>query len=280
MLICFLRGGLGNQIIQYLVASHYATKLNKKILFTGFLMLKHVQICLGWSVRSFHFPQLVSFKSSIYSAIFFILSLLSRILQYSESIIVDGCSFQLLPFSNHIILKGYIQNVKILDSISLDLWRNAFHMLNNVKLNYFANNNSVSVHVRKGDYLSYSEIFHALEPSYFINSINFILDNSNDIREITIFTDDLPWTFESLLPDLLPCIQSRGILLKIDASNEVDAFCLMCRSNYLVMSNSTFSLCSAYIMRALGCTGYIVQPNFWFKNEKNQFLNSSVLQSF
>ncbi len=277
MIICYLRGGLGNQILQYLVSSYYAKKLKLNVVFSGVMMLKFFQSRLGWSIRALHFKKLISSKYSFYSFIVFVFIAVAKAFRREKYLSFDGARFQTLPFSRDIIIDGYIQSVKILDSISLDLWRNVFFILSGSSSDYIVDTGIVSVHIRKGDYLSYSDIYHSLDVTYFLDAIKHILDMTNDIRQVKLYTDDLPWVFQNFLPVLLPFIKSRGVALAIDDSCEVEAFCSMSCSSHLVMSNSTFSLCSAYIIRAFGGTGCIVQPPFWFNNKANAFLDSVTL---
>ena len=111
---------------------------------------------------------------------------------------------------------------------------------------------SCSIHVRRGDYISLKDIYHNLDKDYYMKGIERI----NPSGPIFIFSDDISWCKKNI--DLKNAIYSED-------NSEIDDFQLMRSCNHNIISNSTFSWWAAW----LNCNQNkkIIQPKLWYKKK-------------
>jgi hypothetical protein len=119
---------------------------------------------------------------------------------------------------------------------------------------------TISVHIRRGDYMNLRDTFGILDSDYYASAIKFTLENST-IRysRVLVFSDDIALAKRhfSNLEISLPV----EFLESPDISPE-ETLLLMSQSDAIVISNSTFSWWAAQL-------GYkkkfIVRPSKWFR---------------
>lgn len=115
--------------------------------------------------------------------------------------------------------------------------------------------NSVSMHIRRTDYLKLKHIYNILDDNYYIKCLN-MLDN---INQVYIFSDDIEWCKNNI----------KFINNKVVFNNEVDILdmFLMSKFKYNIISNSTFSWWAAWLNK--NNDKKIFVPSVWFvKNEE------------
>ncbi|RZJ82394.1 MAG: alpha-1,2-fucosyltransferase [Chryseobacterium sp.] len=186
---------------------------------------------------------------------------------YQETEYVDLCSVK----SKNIYLDGYFQSEKYfsrmkesikdefefpeLDSQNQDL---AMRMLNAP--------NSVSVHIRRGDYLRSQQTYdtHGILPmSYYQSSLNFLKNLYPDIT-LFIFSDDIPWAKENLAG--LNVIQS--FIEGNDDSESWKDMALMTYCKHHIIANSSFSWWGAWLKKN---DGLVYAPQYWFNPQNVHF---------
>lgn len=115
--------------------------------------------------------------------------------------------------------------------------------------------NSVSIHVRRGDYLSISEVLPVLDKSYFDNCVNQI-----DYSNIFIFSNDKVWSKNNLNYD------NSTVVEGLEDYEEMWTISLC---NHNIMSNSSFSWWGSYLNT--NEDKKITVPSVWFgpNGEKN-----------
>lgn len=97
------------------------------------------------------------------------------------------------------------------------------------------NKNSVSVHIRRGDFCTNSKIGHCTDIEYYVRAINYISENV-ETPIFFVFSDDIPWVKENLIVD--------AELIYADYScsdGPIIDFELMTECKHGIMSASTFS---------------------------------------
>ncbi len=123
--------------------------------------------------------------------------------------------------------------------------------------------NSISVHIRRGDYLEDKESdFFGVQPnSYYEKSFEFLKDKVVDAK-FFVFTDDERLDVKKMFQGIDAINVSR--ILK----NDVLEFSLMsiCKSN--IMANSTFSWWAAFLNQ--NAEKIVLQPKVWYKNQLAQ----------
>lgn len=165
--------------------------------------------------------------------------------KHGYDIIFTGTNFAFKPIDYKYIIKNHNNMI----SINSDIIKNIKSKYNN----FFDNKDiKIAVHIRRGDYLKYlsanpDSFVCLLEDSYYIDSINKIINTINTINKpyhIYFFAEDNE-TIEHV---------KNKILLKIDQkidSNKytiipldvgINHIYLLSNCNYIIMSSSTFSL--------------------------------------
>ena len=125
--------------------------------------------------------------------------------------------------------------------------------------------NSVSLHIRRGDYVTakYSKIYASLPLSYYKKAIKHIQKTYPDIK-IFVFSDDPDWT-----KDNLKLTQPHQYVFDNKFTGPEDLI-LMSRCKHNIIANSTFSWWAAWLNKNPGKV--IISPEKWFvdnRDEKN-----------
>jgi hypothetical protein len=115
---------------------------------------------------------------------------------------------------------------------------------------------SISIHVRRGDYLTVSEILPVIDKTYIDESLRQIGEYSN----ISIFSNDKEWVKNNLNYD------NSTVVEGLEDYEEMWAISLC---NHNIMSNSSFSWWGSYLNKNKNKKIYC--PSVWFgpKGEKN-----------
>ncbi|SOD81233.1 alpha-1,2-fucosyltransferase [Spirosoma fluviale] len=251
-------GGLGNQMFQYAYYLNY----KKGNLLTYYLVVKYGKHNGFELDKAFSLPNnsVKSFSIKIIKKIF------SRYIERVED--NDWGQFvSCNPTSKFIFYHtGYWQSEKYFNNIPNQI-RNVFKF-NDEKLNlktrsilhYIDKHNTVSLHIRRGDYYdeSYKGIFIDLcEDGYYDKAINKIKQLLNTSLIFIIFSDDISWVKANFHHD--------GFVY-VDWNKGRDSWqdmYLMTRCKHSIISNSTFSWWGAWLNQNKGKT--VIAPNKWFK---------------
>jgi hypothetical protein len=115
---------------------------------------------------------------------------------------------------------------------------------------------SVSIHVRRGDYLTVSEILPVIDKTYIDECLRQIGEYSN----IFVFSNDKEWCKENL---------NYNNTIVVDGLGDYEELWMMSLCNNNIMSNSSFSWWGSYLNRNKNKNIYC--PSVWFgsKGEKN-----------
>ena len=168
-----------------------------------------------------------------------------------------------------VYLEGYWQSENYFASID-SVIRNDFlfpskisYVTKSILNSIFANKNSVSVHVRRGDYVSNSNTrsFHGCCSSdYYKNAINYI-KHSFPEAHLFIFSDDPDWVSNNFFTFGL-----HATFVDLAMPDEPWHDChLMSLCKHHIIANSTFSWWGAWLSVADGIT---VAPRVWFADPK------------
>ena len=110
------------------------------------------------------------------------------------------------------------------------------------------NTELISIHIRRGDYLTESN-FCNLPFDYYINSLE-LLPN----LPVLIFSDDIPWCESVFLNSRFKFIKSNDTQIDL---------CLMSMCDYHIIANSSFSWWGAWLAKSKKT----IAPSAWFQNE-------------
>ncbi len=129
--------------------------------------------------------------------------------------------------------------------------------------------NSVSIHVRRGDYITNSQAskHHGLcSPLYYQKALTFLLSKlENKNIELFIFSDDIEWVKTNLqFPHKMTYIPETKI-------PDYEALILMSKCAHNIIANSSFSWWGAWLNQ--NPDKIVIAPEKWFANpvaNKNQ----------
>lgn len=149
---------------------------------------------------------------------------------------------------------GYFQsskNFKNKKEIIRDLFLPTEEFIEKIKNKYpkILEKDSVSIHVRRGDYLNISDILPTIDKSYIDESLKTI----GEYKNIFIFSNDKKWCEENLKYD------NSTIIYDLQDYEELWGMSLC---NHNIMSNSSFSWWGSYINK--NKDKKICTPSIWF----------------
>lgn len=273
MIIAKITSGLGNQLFQYAFAKHLSVINNTSLYFD--LRFYHSTYSLE-SKRKFkldHFN--IQYKKMNQP-----LQLLTKATKLfptrSCKPIFSLSKEKYYHFDNEILgskaykitTEGYWHSEKYFSAIS-DIIRNELQFkvggsaaYESYQIQISKANNPISMHIRRGDYVThpeFSESFGFLGLDYYRNAIKIIQNKFQDFQ-IFIFTDDQQWGIQNLN---LTC---NHVYVRTSGENaDIEELDLMSRCNHHIIANSSFSWWGAWLNNKEDKT--VIAPNKWFKNQ-------------
>lgn len=282
MIITRLNGGLGNQMFQYAVAKKLAIQFNtdvvldqtglenansRKYSLTPFqldqrLITTKEQIIFNWKPAK-SIPEKIYYK------------ILRKIL---HPVTIEESQFNfdpdiLLKAEKNTYLVGWWQTEKYFSDIRTSLL-NDFTIkkpLENKNLefaNKIKSSESVSLHIRRGDYVSNpSALAHhgVCGLDYYANAIDAI---SKKIQNpvLFIFSDDIQWSKENLKTSL------QVIYIENNSEdNSYEDLRLMSLCRHHIIANSSFSWWGAWLNT--NESKFVIAPAKWFSNPKMNYID-------
>lgn len=241
-----LMGGLGNQMFQMSAAISLAIDNNDDFCFD---IYKHR---IGLQGRN-----AVSYEDNVFKKInsgnVGLCSL------YKEPIF----NYSRIPYVKNIKLIGYFQSEKyfshnketILDIFSPEKDKIVYYK--SIIDSFSGGLKTVSLHVRRGDYIYFSNIHPVIDEQYIKSS----LCNFNN-HTIIVFSDDMSWCFQNIKNN------ENNIVFISEKFLDYEEMYLMSSCDHNIISNSTFSWWGSYLNR--NANKKIVAPKKWFGSGFNQ----------
>jgi hypothetical protein len=277
MIVVRLIGGLGNQMFQYALARHLAIKTNSVLkLDISDLMKKEKN--LNHTHRDFELNnfkikaeiansnEISEFKSK---KIRFITKLILKLfpnINFLTSIIIEKkitYNKWILKYKGNKYLDGYWQSESYFKDIRSQLLED-FTLTNlendNISdiVKEIKNNDSVSLHIRRGDYISkYSNYYYTQTPNYYYQAVAIIKEKNPNIK-VFIFSDEIEWAKENIQLDV------EVFFVKPNKSYEDIYLMSLCKHN--IIANSTFSWWGAWLNN--NQNKICIAPKNWYKNPK------------
>ncbi len=129
--------------------------------------------------------------------------------------------------------------------------------------NDFKNNYDFTIHIRRGDYLNFPDVYYELKKTYFLNAIDLIKEKLKIYGKpkCLIIGNDIEWAKENFSDVLNPTYQFKNVF---------QDFRQILYSKNLIISNSSFSLSAAMLgMFNKTCTN-IVAPIKYHASESEK----------
>lgn len=277
MIIVKIFGGLGNQLFQYYFGKYVANSLNTTVKYdikTNYSGKNYTSRLLG--LFSFYTELEIASDDEINNFIHFKQEVPRRIerklIQYfpfiNKNYIVEKklhTTLSIKYIKDNCYYDGYWQSYSYLTCIDRIISKEMnIKTINNKKaldiLEQIEKTNSISIHVRRGDYLSIkvnSQIFCTCDLLYYSKAINYIkAKQSNAI--FYVFSDDLEWVETHF--------KGNEFIFVKDNSPSEDMF-IMSKCKHNIIANSTFSWWAAWLNS--NENKIIISPRNWYKGELN-----------
>ncbi|WP_159947791.1 alpha-1,2-fucosyltransferase [Polaribacter septentrionalilitoris] len=277
--VVYLKGGLGNQMFQYAFASIIAKK-NNTILNIDKSFFNEKNQVNNHVIRFFELD-IFNLKYDLYDSEknnYFVKKLKSLLRKlkivkdrkYKES--TFEFSKDALSLKKPVYINGYFQSYKYFigyEDYIRDLFTFSFEKMgreNSMILNDIRSSNSVSIHVRRGDYIEHKSINEAhglCSLDYYHKALNTILEKDHKVK-IFFFSDDIEWV-QSSFNNLE---QKKVFINKNTGYNSWKDMCLMSFCKHNIIANSSFSFWGAWLNS--NPEKIVIAPKIWFANPEIQ----------
>jgi len=233
-----LIGGLGNMLFQIASAFSLSLRDNKKL------------ICDTKNMLIPHKPYTV-YIENIFRKVEF-----SDSVNYEITLQELGFNFSIIPkVDKNIKLLGYYQSEKyfinykeeVLKLFEIDDTTSEYLK---TKYRNLIEENTCSIHIRRGDYLHLPNHHPILSIDYYLDAVKIIGED----KHFLIFSDDISWCESNL--DFIP----NKTLIKGNSDYQDLYLMSMCKNN--IIANSSFSWWGAWLNK--NETKKIIAPKNWF----------------
>ncbi len=239
-----LMGGLGNYMFQIAAAYAYAKRYNMNVGFN----------CAESSGPHWHVTE---YRNNVLKDIDLYYIRKNQFIQHSE----NGFHYQEIPnYKSNILLYGYFQSEKYFKDYEDEI-RELF-MTYDVELSdelkeLLNNENTCSIHVRRGDYLNSPNHHPTQDMNYYMKAIKKMPKDS----VFLIFSDDIDWCKQNFpdLPEKFKFIEGN---LDYESNKDYEDLYIMSHCKNNIIANSTFSWWGAWLNR--NENKIVIAPSLWF----------------
>jgi hypothetical protein len=268
-LTVYCKGGLGNQLFQFIVGYVLAkkNKINLRVNIESFNSYDHqFELDRFPAVYKLNIPKIKN--NNLFSKIYLYLYRkfhkilkISGIYKFINYFFLDKQEFEKSPFIfnrdllekkivKNISLEGYFQSEKYFiryKKIVLKLFRfpKIKDKLLQKYLNLIKNKNSVAIHIRRGDYLNNPKVRYVhgiLKEDYYKKSISYLKKRVKN-PFFFIFSDDVELVKKTFF------FFNKEKFIFIDAKSSINALHLMSNCKHFIIANSTFSWWGAWLSK-------------------------------
>jgi hypothetical protein len=262
-----MAGGLGNQLFILTAGTYYSLQNEEKVIF-DFSRYANGIPPHGSDIRLFNTDAIFQYRpyrNFAIAGLDKISNRLSRALFPTYTSPGVGYDSVLETHVLENLIFGYFQSYKYLehpkvrnlvDSLYLDSVSEWFDKCSSEMLEL----PTISVHIRRGDYINVKDTFGVLRSDYYDSAINFILKNSSvRYARVLVFSDDVVLAKQIFrnLEISLPVQFAES-----PEDNPEENLMLMSQSDAIVISNSTFSWWAAQLGKK---SKFVVCPSKWFR---------------
>lgn len=157
-----------------------------------------------------------------------------------------------IPKDNNIIVIGYFQSEKYFKEYEHELRSiilNDEKLISELKQKYIpSNKKTVSLHIRRGNYLQLSDLHKVLDLDYYKKSLQMFKNH-----KVFIFSDDIEYCKSNLI--LEDCVF-------VENKSDIEDLYLMSLCDNHIIANSTFSWWGAWLNGKEN--KIVIAPNDWF----------------
>jgi hypothetical protein len=270
LIIVKINGGLGNQMFQYAAAKAVSLR-NDTILKVDITEFKKQKIHNGYRLNLFNIDENIASKAEINtlktSTNPFIRKLIragvlprmktwhSEKKGFKTKVDTDIFSHKELYLDGLFQTQEYFAHIKELLAKEFAL-KDALSVKAELYMRLIKNSDSVSVHVRRGDFIN---LGWCLELDYYKEAVKFISDR-HPTSSFFVFSDDVKWCKEHLT-----FIQNPTFVE--GAKNEAEDLELMKNCRHNIIPNSTFGWWAAWLNQ--NSDKIVIAPKQWLEDDKD-----------
>jgi hypothetical protein len=260
MVIAKIYGGLGNQMFQYAMARSLAIEKKKKIVldisrFDNYKL--HKYSLQHFNIKAKFYKEPNRYLKKIQNFLF-------KKATYTEiNFGFDNRVFKLR--GDYIFLDGYFQSEKYFSKYKDEIRRD-FEIKSKLKfetqdiINYINTVNSVSLHIRRGDYVNNPKHYIDTE-SYYQKAVE-IIESKVKNPVFFIFSDDMDWVKSNL------SLKYETVFVDFnDALSNFEDLKLMSTCQHNIITNSSFSWWGAWLNK--NENKIVIAPKKWFNDDTN-----------
>lgn len=245
MIVTKLQGGLGNQLFQWAITRSLSEKYKTDYYFDlSYFNKSSTGLVSKWNIELDNLN--IDFKTS-------------QLGSFNLNHIIDNFHFR--QIDNNSFLDGYWQSEKYFIEIE-NLIRNDLKIDKNI-YNYIINRypilneNTVSLHIRRGDYLNL-QYYHPIQTvEYYKGAYDIINDNNINV---IVLSNDIEWCKENIKFNNITYIENE--------TNIMDLYIMsMCKNN--IIANSSFSWWGAWLNN--NKDKKVIAPKSWFGPSANLY---------
>lgn len=273
MVTTILSGGLGNQMFQYAAGRALSLRLNTEMSVDTYkLQKKSLAIRRDYQLDVFampvHIVQSAKVRFAVKSFLYLKDSCWGKKMFGLLNVFTENGSYD-TNFGNldgNVVLFGYFQNEKYFGEYEKQIredftFRQALHGRNKELAQQIMQSESVSIHIRRGDYISAATNQALLGMDYYSRAIKHMVEKTEK-PSFYIFSDDADWVRENLNLTGYPCVY---VGWNTGESSYIDMQLMAC-CKHNVIANSSFSWWGAWLNANPGKV--VVAPSVWYKKPK------------
>ena len=280
-----LKGGLGNQLFQSLVAYRLSQSLGRDLEFdtswfkqsTNLLKQPNIRgLEIGYFRELTRQSRIVNYQElPILWNLFRSSRILNNGLLSKFGLISDANLDRIETNRKRLYLDGYFQNHRLLpDDASLQkllIFPTETSQEFKILEREISTSPFIAFHIRRGDFTTHPEIYDVLTPNYYLNAIQEMRQTFGQLPVI-LFSDEPK---DAILWSGL----SNRIDFVVPALNFEDAgetLRLMSLSKGLIIANSTFSWWAAKLGSINKMTSLVIMPSRFTKSDNSRYQNFKV----
>lgn len=287
MIIAEIVGGLGNQLFEYAHARALSIKLNQELRFDlSFFERYHIpdvyrlnffntNINIATSDEIDRIKRRIR-KPDLFRRIYKKVggSPYINTKHHFDNNRIDSCEIDSLRIIDDLYISGYFDSEKYFSN-NIKIIKKEFTLkeplnLENLDVMFqIIESNSVSIHIRRGDYVG-NPFFAEIPIDYYYKAVNYIEDQSPD-SIYYIFSDDLEWVRSNLH------LNRKMVFVKCNnAKTDYMELKLMAACKHNIIANSSFSWWGAWLND--NPSKIVISPSIWYNNNNNNITPANWLK--
>lgn len=242
MIYCNLKGGLGNMLFQ--IAATKSFSIDNKTNYSFPNLTQHLNYL---DSDGFYNPSL---KHS-FEYLNIIKDLTSTPITSQIKMITFPFEYIKLDVGDNVLIDGFFQSEKYFSHNReeiLKMFNFDFDLSN--KYNFFNNDKTTAIHIRRGDYVKHPNHHPTQSLEYYLKAIELL---KNDTDLFVIFSDDINWCKQNIKLE-------KSIYIE-DEKDYIELY-LMSKCSNNIISNSSFSWWGAWLNE--NTDKKVIGPAKWF----------------